>query len=75
VGDEPVYTFPHMLTDRPTIVRAIAPRERFGDRCPTGWHSAAQRATPAAAMKRIVQARKRGSKPYLSLNIPEEHLG
>ena len=48
-----------------------AAAERSSD-CPsTTGHPADQPATPAPAMQRIVQARKSGSKPYLSLNIPK----
>jgi hypothetical protein len=72
-----------MLTDKPSIVLATAPKY---SRCRKPAKPAlngpaivtSQEATRlpsetthAPAMQRIVQARKPGSKPYLSVNIPK----
>ena len=78
----PVYD-PVMLTDRPNIVLATAPKHQRRKKPvepPLNGPAIVQpreaipppsEPTPAPEMQRIVQARKPGSKPYLSLNIPK----
>ena len=69
-----------MLTDRPNIVLATAPKRNRKHKPPKpslngpAVVQAREASTPPSdppAMPRIVKARKPGSKPYLSLNIPK----